>query len=184
MWATSFASGTTAGHQIVPEGSVFQRADERWVATYKDAKGTWRYIYLHLPQEQGRSQRFWLHVRLERRLLYTLGASHGPSIGARLVDPRRLFCRCKRLRGFSDCFSRRIGERASCKPYEGTGQNRAYTRCAQPFSVPSSSHDTPDPQKESRHERLFFEPTALSPSPYRTRRNLIMKDELHVSVGP
>lgn len=42
----------------------------------------------------------------------------------------------------------------------------------------------PTPQKESRHERLFFEPTALSPSPYRTRRNLIMKDELHVSVGP
>ena len=24
---------------------MFQRADGRWVATYKDAKGTWRYIY-------------------------------------------------------------------------------------------------------------------------------------------
>ena len=27
------------------EGSVFQRADGRWVAKYKDAKGMWRYIY-------------------------------------------------------------------------------------------------------------------------------------------
>ena len=27
------------------DGSVFQRSDGRWVAKYKDAKGTWRYIY-------------------------------------------------------------------------------------------------------------------------------------------
>jgi hypothetical protein len=27
------------------EGSVFQRADGRWVAKYKDAQDTWRYIY-------------------------------------------------------------------------------------------------------------------------------------------
>ena len=27
------------------EGSVFQRADGRWVAMYKDARATWRYIY-------------------------------------------------------------------------------------------------------------------------------------------
>src|SRR5918998_1585213 len=27
------------------EGSVYQRRDGRWVAKYKDARGTWRYIY-------------------------------------------------------------------------------------------------------------------------------------------
>jgi integrase len=27
------------------EGSVYQRADGRWVAKYKDIRGTWRYIY-------------------------------------------------------------------------------------------------------------------------------------------
>jgi integrase len=29
----------------VSEGSVFQRADSRWCAKYKDARGVWRYIY-------------------------------------------------------------------------------------------------------------------------------------------
>ena len=27
------------------EGSVFQRADGRWVAKYRDAGGRWRYVY-------------------------------------------------------------------------------------------------------------------------------------------
>ena len=27
------------------EGTVFQRADGRWCAKWKDAHGTWRYLY-------------------------------------------------------------------------------------------------------------------------------------------
>ena len=27
------------------EGTIFQRSDGRWCAKYKDARGSWRYLY-------------------------------------------------------------------------------------------------------------------------------------------
>ena len=47
------------------EGSVFKRADERWVAKYKDAKGTWRYIYRKSKLEAKRALRQALEDRDE-----------------------------------------------------------------------------------------------------------------------
>ena len=59
-------------------------------------------------------------------------------------------------------------------------KNRACARCAQPFSVPPSEHDT-TPQKESRHERLFWthRPIAATLS---HEEDLIMNDELLTMV--
>src|SRR5215203_4853517 len=36
---------TTGVHQNMSEGSVFRRADGKWCAKWKDATGTWRYLY-------------------------------------------------------------------------------------------------------------------------------------------
>ena len=47
------------------EGSVFQRADGRWVAKYKDARGTWRYIYRKSKGEAKQALRAALRDRDE-----------------------------------------------------------------------------------------------------------------------
>jgi integrase len=49
----------------VSEGSVFQRADGRWVAKYKDAHGTWRYIYRKTKAEARQALRQALKDRDE-----------------------------------------------------------------------------------------------------------------------
>ena len=45
------------------DGSVFQRSDGRWVAKYKDAKGTWRYIY---RKSKGEARKALRHVLKDR----------------------------------------------------------------------------------------------------------------------
>ena len=54
-------------HRRTPNhvGSVFQRADGRWVAKYKDAKGTWRCIYRKSKGEAKRALRQVLKDRDE-----------------------------------------------------------------------------------------------------------------------
>jgi integrase len=49
----------------VSEGSVFQRADGRWVAKYKDARCTWRYIYRRTKAEARQALRQALKDRDE-----------------------------------------------------------------------------------------------------------------------
>jgi integrase len=49
----------------VSEGSVFQRADGRWAAKYKDAEGTWRYVYRKSKAEAKRALRQALKDRDE-----------------------------------------------------------------------------------------------------------------------
>lgn len=47
------------------EGSVYQRKDGRWVAKYKDARGTWRYIYRKTKAEARQALRQALKDRDE-----------------------------------------------------------------------------------------------------------------------
>ncbi len=47
------------------EGSVYQRRDGRWVAKYKDARGTWRYIYRKTKAEARQALRQALKDRDE-----------------------------------------------------------------------------------------------------------------------
>jgi hypothetical protein len=47
----------------VSEGTVFQRADGRWCAKYKDIRGTWRYLYRKSKAEAKRALRQALEDR-------------------------------------------------------------------------------------------------------------------------
>src|SRR5215208_669057 len=47
------------------EGSVYQRKDGRWVAKYKDAHGTWRYLYRKTKAEARQALRQALKDRDE-----------------------------------------------------------------------------------------------------------------------
>ena len=47
------------------EGTVFQRSDGRWCAKYKDARGSWRYLYRKSKGEARKALRVALKDRDE-----------------------------------------------------------------------------------------------------------------------
>ena len=57
-WSTlSLFAYTTECTIMASEGSVFQRADGKWCAKWKDAQGKWRYLYASTKTEVRRKLR-------------------------------------------------------------------------------------------------------------------------------
>ena len=69
------------------EGSVYQRADGRWVAKYKDLRGTWRYIYRKSKAEAKKTLRQALKDR-DDRYLPASEVTVGTFLDSWLVDMR------------------------------------------------------------------------------------------------